>query len=688
MLSSTLATSFNTDPVLRYRLMAGLGAVLMFAAASARHLAGEDGAVATRILCSTACALFAIFAHRTDFIRNNAHAVFVCVCFTLLAHLVLMSVLSSLAPEMAVSTFFLLAVISAVMESRQWMRLQIFVWGLTLVVAAWLIPTPQMSPLTYSIVLIVCGVALYIIADSVLATRNMLRAKDLQLEASQRFSGVGSWEIDTATLTCSWSSTTRAILGVPDDFEATRDLSRFLVGPQNEHPIYQAINHLLTTGEPFDIVGEMQTYEGRRMWIHSRGQTMAEVGHPERTMGVFSDITATVEHERELTAAKEAAEAAALARTQFLANMSHEIRTPMNGVIGTASLLNQSNLAPQDREYLRVIRSCSESLLTIINDVLDFAKIDAGKLDIHKRTFDLVEMVRDATDAVSFTATDKGLALRFDPSSLTFSNVMGDEPRLRQILTNLLSNAVKFTPEGSVDVKITAAHVHEQYWDVTFAVADTGIGIDNEALDGLFDAFTQADASTTRRFGGTGLGLTISQELVKLMGGQLTVESVPGEGSTFAFTLRMQVPPAAQATDDVREPADATTGEARLLHDLRVLVAEDNLVNQRVVSKMLERLGIHATLVADGREALAAVGQQSFDVVLMDVQMPHLDGIGATREIRRLECLRQPYIVALTANAMAEDEGRCRDAGMDAFLAKPIRLADLAETLEATYRRP
>jgi PAS domain S-box-containing protein len=397
------------------------------------------------------------------------------------------------------------------------------------------------------------------------------------------------------------------------------------------------------------------------------------------------EITKHERLERELIKTKEVAEAAVEAKAAFLANMSHELRTPMNAVIGFSSLLLDENLTPEQRDCVESIRNGGGALLSIISDILEFSRVEKEKVKLDHQPFSLKHCIDESLDMIAVQAKQKGLDITQAVSNDAPDAIIGDHDRLRQILTNLLSNAVKFTDDGEVSVSVSSKAIAGNKFWIAFAVKDTGIGIPSDKIDRIFKPFTQLDYKISRkRGGGAGLGLAISKELVELMSGEIWVESEPDRGSTFRFTILAEA--ATGKLLDLKEASNDTVYKnLSEQNPLAIMVAEDSPINQRVIVKMLMKMGYRPDTVADGFEVLQVLKIRHYDLILMDINMPEMDGITATKEIRRLwPAAEQPHIVAVTAFAMESDRETCLEAGMNDYIAKPVLKKDL-ETILMKY---
>jgi signal transduction histidine kinase/DNA-binding NarL/FixJ family response regulator len=537
------------------------------------------------------------------------------------------------------------------------------------------------------------------------ATKNAASLRDANrvLVMAETIARVGHWRLDVATKEIEWSDEIRRIYDTPADFvpHFGTDVSGF--HPEDRENVARCLDRAITYGEGYEFEARMLRDDGSMREVFSRGQPeRGPNGDVVAIIGIFQDITDRKSEERqkqeryaelqeshkrleeqrlalseitgELALARDAAEAANRAKSDFLASMSHEIRTPMNGILGFSQLLMDGELTADQRKQVMLLQNAGESLLTIINDILDLSKVEAGKLELENIPFSIGSVADGVISIVRPQALIKNITVQLDIAADIPIWVTGDPTRLRQILLNLLANAVKFTAKGQVALKVSLDDPASG--EIRFEISDTGIGIPADRQHLLFQNFSQIDRSTTRNFGGTGLGLALCKRLTEAMHGTIGMDSQPGVGSTFWIRLPFTPVEMPQQTSPL-ETSQRQRGSAR------ILVAEDLYINQVVVKSMLEAEGYVVTLVKDGLEAVEALMDDRFDLVLMDMEMPNMDGIAATHAIRDLaEPARSIPIIALSANAMLEQIERCRTAGMNDHLAKPIHRKQMLAMIE------
>jgi PAS domain S-box-containing protein len=565
-----------------------------------------------------------------------------------------------------------------------------------------LIPHEPLHVLLIALLAVVVAAMAYLISSR---TKSRMAQSESTLAAIIQSSVAGVVMIDERGAVMLFNPSAERIFGYKAEDVIGRNVRMLMSEPhRTNHDAYLA--RYLLTGER-RIIGIGRRVEGLR-----RDGTpvpielaVSEVmlGGRRRFVGLLMDITerkaAEVELERvrdklneyarelelkniELGQTAEVARAASSAKSDFLAGMSHEIRTPLNAMLGMAELMGETALTPDQSGQLRIIRSAGQTLLEVINDILDLSKIEAGRMEMESACFSLSDVVRQLRDVMDHRAAKAGLAFAVRVDAGVPEALVGDPVRLKQVLINLVGNAVKFTPEGSVDVDVRAPEVGATHATLEVAVRDTGIGIPPGKLDAVFDSFSQADASTTRRFGGTGLGLSISRRIVEAMGGSIRVQSAPGQGSTFTFTVRLGL--SATCTEAPSAPSAPPAPRARTARPLSILLAEDNADNRALILAYLKSLPHTVAVARNGAEAVEIFARGGVDLVLMDMEMPVMDGLESTRRIRAMEAeqgLAHTPVLALTAHALAEHQARSLDAGCDGHLAKPLSKQALLDAL-------
>lgn len=505
--------------------------------------------------------------------------------------------------------------------------------------------------------------------------KRKLKFHEQVIKEAQRLAQFGTWQFDLATQKVLWSDEVYDIFDVerntPIDFERYSAI----IHPDDRAHVHTSVQKAIEENSSYDIEHRILNRKKEVRHIAGTGKIICNVnGDPIKLIGSVQDITDRVEKEKELLKAKEVAEELSALKQEFLANMSHEIRTPMSSIIGFARLMLTGDLPEQETKYAELIYEAGENLLTIINDILDFSKVEAGKLQIERTPFNVRKLVSRSQRMYKERAEDKGLRVLLSIQDDVPSTIVGDPTRFSQVLGNLVSNAIKFTDKGFVEIALSRMRSGDNAW-LLVKVMDTGIGIETDKLGKIFNSFEQAEGNTTRKYGGTGLGLTISKNLVDLMGGALTVESDLGRGSSFNFTIPLDK----EAEATVPGAIDGYETEAKRtdLSGVRILIAEDNLNNQMLASAYLDAANAQYDIANDGIEVLEHLKRSSYDIILMDIQMPRMDGMVCTQKVKSHPEWKNIPIVALTAHALVEEKKRIMKAGMEAYLSKPFKPEEL-----------
>lgn len=507
-------------------------------------------------------------------------------------------------------------------------------------------------------------------------TEQALRQSEAYLLQAQHISNTGHWAVNIADMKPIWSEETRRIHEVNEAYVPNLEEAIDFFDEASKGIITEAFTRCLSEGIPYDLTLGIISGKGNHKWVRAIGAPKYEGREIVKIFGVFQDITEQVKAERELIAARLAAEEAAQAKTMFLSNMSHEIRTPLNALIGSTHLMLQDNPTEGQKEMLEIMQFSGNNLLSLVNDILDYNKIEAGKLSLESIEVEIPKFLSSLSQTHQYKASEKGIYLKVEVGEGVPSHILADPTRLTQIINNLTSNAIKFTETGGVTIRVEAnTEAPAGMVNLAISVIDTGIGIPADKLEDVFGSFTQASAETTRKYGGTGLGLAISKNLVELMDGTISLESEPDKGSTFTVSITV---PITIGTPTI-ENKSAMNNEFPL-NDCSILLVEDNAVNVKIATKFLNKWGAEVALANNGKEAIDMVQAATYDVILMDIRMPVMGGVEATTEIRTFNS--STPIVALTASTLAEVRDEFMEIGFNGFVTKPFRPTELLAEIQ------